>query len=217
MHLLAGPDGEPWALSGHGVSFAGDGTLALTRLGARAGDQHRYDIDFPVQVHTAGWLDGLRFFLAGDSQSAVVDLGRSTRITRADWIESPHSYEQHLVVTSPDSVVTAAGSSKGIGVTLFRTDTRTRASTLLADFELNAVDGLCAAPDGTGYLLGDVYAGRRDSSPDRAPWPVLLRLPGFRPPAACPLGHRGRGIAAPSAPAERQERMRPRRRPKMLR
>ena len=145
-------------------------------------------------MHTAGWLDGLRFFLAGDSQSAVVDLGRTTRITRIDWIESPHSYEQHLVVTSPDSVVTAAGSSKGIGVTLFRTDTRTRVSTLLAEFKLNAVDGLCAAPDGTGYLLGDVYAGRHDSPRGRAPWPVLLRLPGFRPPAV-PAQAPRRGIA----------------------
>ena len=185
VHVLSGPDGEPWALSGYGAASGGDGTLALTRLGTRAGDQHRYDIEFPVQVHTAGWLDRLRFFLAGDSQSAVVDLGRSTRVTRADWIESPHSYEQHLVVTAPDSVVTAAGSPKGIGVTLFRTRTRTRASTLLAEFELNEVDGLCTAPDGTGYLLGDVYAGRRDS-PGRVPWPVLLRLPGLRPPAAVP-------------------------------
>ena len=90
--------------------------------------------------------------------------------------------------------MTAAGSSKGIGVTLVRTSTRTRASALLAEFELNAVDGLCAAPDGTGYLLGDVYAGRRDSSPGRAPWPVLLRLPGFRPPAV-PAHAPRRGIA----------------------
>jgi serine/threonine protein kinase len=178
VHLLAGPDGEPWALSGYGSSSTGECTLALTRLGARAGDQHRYDIDFPVQIFTAGWLDGLRFFLAGSSVSAVVDLGRGTRITRADWIESSHSYEQKLVVTSPHSVVTAAGSPKGIGVTLFSTDTRARGSMFLGELELNAVDGLCAAPDGTGYLLGDVRAGRRGPY-DPAPWPVLVRLPGL--------------------------------------
>jgi hypothetical protein len=215
VHLLAGPDGAPWALSGHGVSFAGDGTLALTRLGGQAGDQHGYDIDFPVQVHTAGWLDALRFFLAGDSQSAVVDLGRTTRIIRADWIESPHSYEQHLVVASPDSVVTAAGSSKGIGVTLFRTSTRTRASTLLAEFELNAVDGLCAAPDGTGYLLGDVYAGRRDSPRAAHRGRCCCGCPAsYHPP--CPPRHCGVGLRAPSVSAARQERMCPRRRPRML-
>ena len=182
VHLLTGPDGEPWALSGYGTSATGECTLALTRLGAQAGDQHRYDINFPVQIFTAGWLDGLRFFLAGSSVSAVVDLARSTRITRADWIQSPHSYEQKLVVTGPQSVVTAAGTSKGIGVTLFRTDVQTRDSTLLGELELNAVDGLCASPDGTGYLLGDVRAGRKGGY-DPAPWPVLVRLPGLLTPA----------------------------------
>jgi hypothetical protein len=179
VHLLAGPDGQPWALSGHGASFAGDGTLALTRLGSRAGDQHRYDIYFHAQVHTAGWLGGLRFFLVAAGHSAVVDLARGTAVTRDSWIESPQGYEQHLIVTGPHSVVTAAGSSKGIGVTLFRTDVGTKASEQLASFELNGVDGFCAALDGTGYLLGDMHAGRQNSL---EPWPVLLRLPGLRPP-----------------------------------
>jgi hypothetical protein len=32
VHLLAGPDGEPWALTGHGVSFPhGDGSADLAR------------------------------------------------------------------------------------------------------------------------------------------------------------------------------------------
>lgn len=195
VHLLAGPGGEPRVLSGHGVSFSpGDGTLALTRLGTRAGDQHRYDMYFPAKVNTAGWLGGLRFFLAASGHSAVVDLTRSTRVTPDTWIESPQGYEQHLVVTSPDSVVTAAGEPTGLGVTLFRTDMTTRASTLLGRFELNGVDGLCAAPDGTGYLLGDMHAGRRYS---REPWPVLLRLPGFLPPQ--PAEAPPRAVATTSA------------------
>ena len=207
MHLLAGPDGEPWALSGHGAAFGGDGTLALTRLGTRAGDQHRYDIDFPAQVHTAGWLDGLRFFLAGDGHSAVVDLGRSTRVTRADWIESPHSYEQHLVVTGPDSVVTAAGSPTGHRRDAVPHRCRTRASTLLAEFELNEVDGLCTAPDGTGYLLGDVYAGRRDS-PAASRGRSCSGCPASARPPPCPRRPRSRpplgsgGTAGTDAPAQ---------------
>jgi hypothetical protein len=206
VRLLTGPGGEPWALSGHGASFGpGDGSLALTRLGDRAGDQHRYDIYFPAKVNAAGWLGGLRFFLAASGHSAVVDLGRSTRVTRDSWIESPQGYEQHLVVTSSGSVVTAAGESTGIGVTLFRTDVATSASTLLARFELNAVNGLCTAPDGTGYLLGDVHAGRPYSL---EPWPVLLRLPGFLP-APAPVNAAPRavvpastGTAAVSRPAD---------------
>ena len=193
VHLLAGPDGEPWALSGYSSSITGGSTLALTRLGARAGDQHRYDIDFPVQIFTAGWLDGLRFFLAGSSVSAVVDLARGTRVTRADWIQSPHSYEQKLVVTGPQSVITAAGNSNGNIVTLFSTDAQTRDSTPLGELELNDVDGLCAAPDGTGYILGDVRAGRRGGY-DPAPWPVLVRLPGLLTPRT--------PTAQPQRPAE---------------
>ena len=181
VHLLAGPSGEPWALSGHGAAFGTERSLALTRLGARAGDQHRYDIHFDAQVHTAGWLDGLRFFLAAAGHSAVVDLGRSTRVDRDDWIESPQGYRQHLVVTGPRSVVTAAGGPTALGVTMFRTGVDTRVSEQIAGFVLNGVDGLCTDLDGTGYLLGDVYAARRGS---RDPWPVLLRLPGLRPPAA---------------------------------
>jgi len=196
VHLLAGTDGEPWALSGYGASSPGDGTLALTRLGTRAGDQHRYDVYFAAQVHTAGWLGGLRFFLAAAGHSAVVDLGGSTRVTRASWIESPQGYEQHLVVTSPHSVVTAAGGPTGLGVTLFRTDVSTKASEQLASFVLNGVDGLCAVPDGTGYLLGDMHAGRRNSLD---PWPVLLRLPGLRPLAAAP-GTTPPGTVAASFP-----------------
>jgi hypothetical protein len=77
-------------------------------------------------------------------------------------------------------VVTAAGEPTGIGVTLFRTDVSTRTSTRLSKFELNAVNGLCITPDGTGYLLGDMHAGRPYS---RQPWPVLLYLPDLRPTA----------------------------------
>jgi hypothetical protein len=84
VHLLAGPGGEPWALSGHSASFApGDGSLALTGLGAKAGDQHRYDIYFQAKVKATGWLGGLRFFLAstgqatgGDMNSALTDRKR---------------------------------------------------------------------------------------------------------------------------------------------
>jgi Protein kinase domain len=184
VHLLAGPGGDPWVLSGHGASFGpGDGSLALTRISTKVGDQHRYDIYFPAKVNAAGWLGGLRFFLAANGHSAVVDLGRSTRVGRDRWIESPQGYEQQLVVTSPDSVATAAGEPAGIGVTLFHTDVSTGTSARFAKFELNAVDGLCATPDGTGYLLGDMHAGRPYS---REPWPVLLRLPGLRSPATAP-------------------------------
>jgi hypothetical protein len=184
VHLLAGPGGEPWAFSGLGAALGTEqSTLALTRIGARVSDQHRFDIHFDAQVHTAGWLDGHRFFLAAAGHSAVIDLNRSTRVDRGDWIESPHAYRQHLLVIDRNKVMTAAGNSTGLGVSMFCTNVDTRSSVLLADFTVNAVHGLCAAPDGTGYLLGDVYAARGGA---REPWPVLLRIPRLGLPRAVP-------------------------------
>ncbi|MCX4428784.1 hypothetical protein [Streptomyces mirabilis] len=71
--LIPGPDGEPWVLSGSGVTFGtGQGTLTLTRAGDNAGDQVSYPITFDAAVRTAAWLDRRRFFLAASGHSAVV-------------------------------------------------------------------------------------------------------------------------------------------------
>lgn len=189
VHVLAGPDGEPWVLSGIGPTFGtGQGTLALTRIGDRVGRQHRHDIHFDADIHTAGWLEQRRFFLAAAGHSTVIDLNRSSRVDKDDWIVSPQGYRAHLLAIDRHRVVIAAGNSTGVGVTLFRTDVLTRSSQLLADLNVNSVHGLCAAPDGTGYVLGDVYGARRGP---RDPWPVLIRLPGLRPPA----------VAQPPVPA----------------
>ncbi|MDQ7909086.1 hypothetical protein RB614_31645 [Phytohabitans sp. ZYX-F-186] len=182
VHVLAGPDGEAWVVSGSGPTFgAGRGTLALTRISDRVGGQHRYDIEFNAGIHTAGWLAGRKFFLAAASNSTVIDLNRSSRASRDDWIPSVHDYRAHLLVVDGHRVITAAGNSTGLGVTVVRTDVRARSNELLADLTVNLVSGLCVAPDGTGYLLGDVYGARHGP---RDPWPVLIRLPGLRPPTS---------------------------------
>lgn len=57
--LLTGPGGEPWMLSGSGVTFGvGGGTLALTRVGRELGDQLCYPIAFEATVRSAAWPDG---------------------------------------------------------------------------------------------------------------------------------------------------------------
>lgn len=180
VHVLAGPDGEAWVLSGIGPTYgAGRCTLALTRIGDRVGRQHRYDIEVNANVHTAGWLDERRFFLTAAGKSAVIDLNRSSRTNRDGCIPSEHDYRAHLVVADDNRVITAAGNSRGLGVTLVCTEVRTRSNQLLAELNINAVSGLCATSDGTGYMLGDVYGARHGS---RDPWPVLIRFPGLRPP-----------------------------------
>lgn len=174
VHLIAGPDGDTWVLSGIAHTYGSPGSLALTRIGDHVGQQQRYDIHFPANVHTAGWLADRRFFLAAAGHCAVIDLDRRARVTQEDWIDSPHAYRAHLVVAGPHRAVTASGSPTGVGVALTNTDLTTRENQHLADVTVNAVRGLCATPAGTGYLWGDVYAGRHGS---HDPWPVLVRLP----------------------------------------
>jgi serine/threonine protein kinase len=184
VRLLAGPDGEPWVLSGVGPMFGDErGTLALTRIGECVGDQHRYDFQFNADVQTAGWLERRRFFIAAAGNSAVVDLNGSSRVGEDEWIESPHGYPPYVLVIDRHGLIIAASHYTGLGVTLWRTNVLTRSSEEIAALVLNSVQGLCAAPDGTGYLLGDVYAARNGS---RDPWPVLLRLPGLHPPDPAP-------------------------------
>ncbi|MFF5291920.1 protein kinase domain-containing protein [Paractinoplanes globisporus] len=156
--LLAGPGADPWVLSGYGASFGvGTGTLALTRLGRRAGQQQKRHIVFGADVLTAGWLGDLRFFLAAAGHSAVIDLARSTRVQREDWIESPHHSPGHLLVTGPSEVTTASPDSRGVDATLYRTDLATGASELVAEIASNKVRGLAwQGADSPMLMLGDV-------------------------------------------------------------
>ncbi|HEY1702380.1 MAG TPA: protein kinase [Trebonia sp.] len=202
--LLPGPDGDPWVLSGplpdapgaYGTDPALPGPT-LTRLGLRAGDQHHYCIDYDAPVTGAVWLDGLRFFLTGPANAAVVDLSRSTRVTDADRVPAPWAHRQFPLVLSPGEVLTATGDpaaasfgaepggpgadgpdagpgSEPAGVTVFRTDLRRGVAEPAGTLRLTSAAGLCATADGTGYLLGDM-------SPAGPPgaWPVLVRLPGL--------------------------------------
>lgn len=169
--LLFGPDNRPWVLSGHGTHFgSGTATLALTRLDGTPGGQHRHRIHFDADVHTAGWLEDLRFFLAAPGNSAVVDLARSIRVRRDDWIETPHSRPDHLVVADPNHVITASSHSSGVRATVYRTNVTTAISTLVADLALNHVKGMAAASSRL-LLLGDVRG-----NDVYVPHPVLVTI-----------------------------------------
>ena len=175
--LLAGPGGETWVLSGHGVTFgSGSGTLALTRLGGGPGEQHRYHLHFDADVYTAGWLSDLRFYLAAAGHSAVIDLARSTGVRREDWIETPHHSPGHLVVADPQTVITASPDGGGVHATLYRTDITTRTSDLIAEIATNRVHGLSDVADSGLLLLGDVRG-----NDVRVPHPVLVAVHSAQP------------------------------------
>ncbi|GGZ58020.1 hypothetical protein GCM10010387_59860 [Streptomyces inusitatus] len=206
--LLPGPDGEPWVLSGSGVTFnTGQGTLALTRAGDQVGDQVSYPITFEASVRSAVWLDRRRFFLAASGHSAVIDLARTTDAGQLnDWIRTPVSYPGHVLPAGTDSVVSASPDGTGIGVGLHRTEITSRTSEPLLHTQLGEIFGLVQEPDdGPAYLLA--------SLPDNDPThvrPVLMRLTGHHtsaptmppPPVAPTIGYEA---VSQSARGERRD------------
>ncbi|MGW7260701.1 protein kinase domain-containing protein [Streptomyces sp. NPDC054834] len=180
--LLTGPGGELWVLSGSGVTFgAGDGTLALTRVGSELGDQLRYPVAFEAAVRSAVWLDGRRFFLAAGGSSTVVDLGRSTDAgRREDWIPTAGHYPAHLLADGHDGVLSASPDGSGNHVLLHRTLVADRSAEMVADLRLAQVFGLAQAEraNGPAYLL----ASLPNNDPSRVR-PVVVKLTGHQPAA----------------------------------
>lgn len=178
--LLAGHDGEPWVLSGSGATLGtGEGgTLALTRVGERVGDQLRYPLAFDAAVRSAVWLGRRRFFLAAGGHSVVADLERSTDLNqREDWIRTAGHYPGHLLVTGPDTVLSASTGGSGNRIDLHRTPVGGTGEHLV-EYELDRVFGL-AQPPGEGpaaYLLASV-----PSNDHEFVRPVLTRISGLRP------------------------------------
>ncbi|MEU8196288.1 serine/threonine-protein kinase [Microbispora amethystogenes] len=171
--LLWGPNGQAWALCGSGAELAG-AKLGLVRLGGTVGDQQRYSISFDANVLSAVWLGDLRFFLGAEGHSAVVDLGRSTMVRQEDWIELPSP--QYLVAQGGE--VIAAGSDRtGVRAFLHRVDPAARTTSLVAQMQLNMVQGLGITPQGRLLLLGDVRGN------SQAPRPVIVEVSGGGPQA----------------------------------
>ncbi|MEU6578298.1 protein kinase [Streptomyces sp. NPDC046805] len=177
--LLAGPDGEPWVLSGSGVALGvGDGDLALVRAGDTAGNQLRYPIHFPAAVRSAVWLEGRRFFLAASGHSTVVDLARTTDTgQREDWIRTPVHFPAHVLRASATSVLSASPDGTGTGIGVHRTDVISRTSEPVVEARLGELLGLAQDPaGGPAFLLGSLPSN--DHTQIR---PVLLQITGHRP------------------------------------
>lgn len=178
--LIAGHDGEPWVLSGSGATLGtGEGgTLALTRVGERVGEQLRYPLTFDATVRSAAWLGRRRFFLAAGGHSVVADLEGSTDLNgQEDWIRTAGHYPGHLLVTGPDTVLSASSGGSGNRIDLHRTRVDHLSAEHLVEYELDRVLGLAQPPkEGPAYLLATLpsndYEYRR---------PVLTRISGLRP------------------------------------
>ncbi|MER5571848.1 protein kinase [Streptomyces goshikiensis] len=210
--LLAGPGGEPWVLSGCGVTFgAGNGTLALTRVGSMLGGQLRYPIAFEAAVRSAVWLDGRRFFLAAGGHSTVVDLAQSTDAGRREqWIPTAGHYPAYLSADGRGSVLSASTDGSGNRVLLHRTLVAERTAETVADLRLAQVFGLAqnGGADGPVFLL----ASLPDSDPSQVR-PVVVRIATQQPAAESgsgdtgPAGARGQeyGQVSGSARGEKKD------------
>ncbi|MET7927044.1 protein kinase [Streptomyces sp. NPDC005349] len=179
--LLAGPDGEPWVLSGSGVTFGvGEGNLALVRAGDTVGDQMRYPIHFPAAVRSAVWLERRRFFLAASGHSTVVDLARTTDAgRREDWVRTPVHFPAHVLRADATSVLSASSDGTGSGIAVHRTDVVSRTSEPMIEARLGELFGFTQDSDGgPAYLLASLPSN--DHTQIR---PVLLQITGHRPAA----------------------------------
>ncbi|WP_051110641.1 serine/threonine-protein kinase [Longispora albida] len=169
--LFWGPGEQPWVLCGRGGPLEAEGaTLGLAQLSRVVGEQQRHPISFHADVLNAGWLGDLRFFLAAQGHSAVIDLTRSTLVRQEDWIVSPNA-PHHLVIVGPNEVITASGNHTGIRGDVFRTTIDSGTSELIANLQVNRIDGLAATPTGPLLILGDVRGNDL-----KHPRPVLIKL-----------------------------------------
>ncbi|MFE2492075.1 protein kinase [Streptomyces mirabilis] len=182
--LLAGPEGEPWVLSGSGATLGvGEGTLALVHIGDTVGDQMPYPIHFPAAVRSAVWLERRRFFLAASGHSTVVDLARTRDAgQREEWIRTPVHFPAHVLRASSDSVLSASPDGTGNRVGVHRTDVVSRTSEVVADARLGELFGIAQDPvSGPAFLLASLPSN--DHTRIRS---VLLRITGHRPAALRP-------------------------------
>ena len=171
-NLLPCPDGKLWVFDNTGSTYAG--LCSLTRIDQRLGDQESHTIEGDIEARNAGWLQQHRFFLPGDSYSAVVDLDTGTRIGRDSWRDSPQSGPRPLLARGPSAVVTVAREQGGVRGTMYQTNINSGTSGRLAVLAVNAVHGLAAVGAET-YLLADV------SGNDIGPHPIFLQISGLGP------------------------------------
>ncbi|MFF0123942.1 protein kinase [Micromonospora arida] len=164
--LLRGPGGQPWALCGNGADLAGT-KLGLVQLGGEVGAQQRYSISFNANVLSAVWLGDLRFLLAAEGHSAVLDLGRTTMVRREDWFVSPPS--PRFLVANGQEVITAGTDRSGTRGFVHRVDTNRGTTDLAAEIQLNQIQGMAVTAQGRLLLVGDVRGN------NQLPHPVIIQ------------------------------------------
>ncbi|MCF2533999.1 restriction endonuclease [Yinghuangia soli] len=165
--LMTGADGEVWVFGYSGGLH--DGSVTLTKLGDRPGDEERHEIPAPAGIETAIWLDGQRFFLSGNGHSAMLDLAdEPATIDALDQIPSPLPNPRTATKLTPHSVLIASNKD-GLDAFVCRLDLDTGKSTDLVDLTVNRVLGMTQTYDDAGsarfLLLVDVAGNDPETRP----------------------------------------------------
>ncbi|MGA5065276.1 restriction endonuclease [Streptomyces exfoliatus] len=169
--LEAGQDGTLWVYNQVGGLM--DGSVTISRIGERPGDEIRHNIPFPNGMR-AIHLGDERHFLSGTGHSTPVDVSKNPSAGKEDWIES--AVPDPRAATGVDEhTILAAGIRSSLDGSLQRLDLRqTRGWTELLTFTANRATDLTmqrtSAARAEGWLLADASGNTQN------PTPVLVKI-----------------------------------------
>ncbi|GAA2250635.1 hypothetical protein GCM10010232_43220 [Streptomyces amakusaensis] len=169
--LEAGRDGTLWVYNQVGGLFGG--SVTISRIGERPGDETRHDVPFPNGMRAVHLADE-QHFLSGTGHSTSVNVSKNPSADKEDWITS--ALPDPRAATGPDEhTIFAASTRSSLDGSLQRLDLRNApAWTELLTFTANRATDLTvkrtSAARAEGWLLADA------SGNTQKPTPVLIKL-----------------------------------------
>ncbi|MEU3687386.1 restriction endonuclease [Streptomyces narbonensis] len=169
--LGAGDDGTLWVYNQ--VGGLTSGSVTISRIGERPGDETRHDIPFPNGIRALHLADE-RHFLSGTGHSTLVNVSKNPSTGTEDWIESTLP-DPRAATSLGEHAVLAAGIRSSLEGSLHRLDLRRApAWTELLTFTANRATDLTVKPVSSAraevWLLVDASGNTQN------PTPVLVKL-----------------------------------------
>lgn len=153
IHLLPGPEGQPWV-------FNGPRQGVLVRLGDCLGDEQRHPVYVQSAALDAVWLHGTTFFLSGNGSMAVIDLHEPSG-GREAWRSSPVPFLYAAARLSACGVAVAEGGRTTASVPIVRLDPVAGTHEPIAELQGHGVIDIAMSPDGSLWVLMGAAQGER--------------------------------------------------------
>ncbi|MFI8160397.1 restriction endonuclease [Streptomyces microflavus] len=169
--LEAGRDGTLWVYNQ--VGGPAGGSVTISRIGKRPGDETRHDIPFPNGMRAVHLADE-QHFLSGTGHSTAIDFSKSPSSSEEDWIAS--AVPDPRAATGPDEhIILVASIRSSLDGSLQSLDLRKApAWTELLTFTANRATDLTVKRTGAGWAEGWLLADASGNT--QKPTPVLVRL-----------------------------------------